>query len=156
MKRKVKSLIFYLLCAILIFSCTACHLGGKTTANLVSVREESVVMSIQETDGEANAFNALESLKEQGKITFEFVDSTYGAYVTSINGKAEMVISSTLNSSEGYTWSFYTSDMEYAYDYQSIEIDGRVCGLSSLGASSLIVKEGELYVWVYEYYSYEW
>ena len=84
------------------------------------------------------------------------MDSTYGAYITSINGKAETVISSTLNSSEGYTWSFYTSDMEYAYGDPSIEIDGRVCGLSSLGASSLIVKEGELYVWVYEYYSYVW
>ena len=157
MKRKLVSLLLFTLTVILaVFSGVGCQRGGKTTAKLEASTEDMIVMSIASSDGKANAFNALQSLQEQGVITFEYQDSTYGAYVTSINGKAEKIISSTLTSSEGYSWSFYTSDREYAYDSPTVTVEGRVCGLSSLGASSLTVKEGELYIWVYEHYNYSW
>ncbi len=157
MKRKLVSFLLFTLTVILtVCSGVGCQIGGKTTAKLESSTEKMIVMSIESSDGKANAFNALRSLQEQGVIDFEYQDSTYGAYVTSINGKAEQILSSTLTSSEGYSWKFYTSDREYAYDSPSVTFEGKVCGLSSLGASTLPVKEGEIYVWVYEYYHYTW
>ena len=98
MKRKLVSLLLFTLTVILaVFSGVGCQRGGKTTAKLEASTEDMIVMSIASSDGKANAFNALQSLQEQGVITFEYQDSTYGAYVTSINGKAEKVISSKIS-----------------------------------------------------------
>ena len=143
-----------LLCFITSFS-VACK-NGETTAKIESVTETQIVMSIEETDGKATALDALKSLRNQDLISFDYIESSYGAYITSINGKAEYVIESTLTSSKGYSWMLYTSDMENAYEEKSIEINGITCGQSAFGASSLAVKSDELYVWVFEYYEYTW
>lgn len=154
MKKFTTLLFAFLLCFITAFS-VACK-NGETVAKIESVTETQIVMSIEETDGKATAFDALKSLRNQDLISFDYVESSYGAYITSINGKAEYVIESTLTSSKGYSWMLYTSDMENAYEEKSIKISGITCGQSAFGASSLAVKSGELYVWVFEYYEYTW
>ncbi|MBQ7235663.1 MAG: hypothetical protein IJX03_00710 [Clostridia bacterium] len=154
MKKFTILLFAFLLCFITAFS-VACK-NGEATAKIESVTETQIVMSIEETDGKATAFDALKSLRNQDLISFDYVESSYGAYITSINGKAEYVIESTLTSSKGYSWMLYTSDMENAYEEKSIEINGITCGQSAFGASSLAVKSDELYVWVFEYYEYTW
>ena len=158
MTRKLSSLFTLVLTILLLMlSLVSCN-GGTTTAKLVSVTEMQIVMKIEKTDGAASAFDALKSLKEQGKLNFEYTESEYGAYITSINGKAEENIESTMSSSKGYSWTLYTSDTEWAYmdEGTTITAEDAICGKSSVGASALKVKENCVYVWVYEYYDYSW
>lgn len=154
MKKFTTLLFALLLCFISAFS-VACK-NGETTARIESVTETQIVMSIEETDGKATAFDALKSLRNQDIISFDYVESSYGAYITSINGKAEYVIESTLTSSKGYSWKLYTSDLQNAYEEKTVEVSGTTCGESVFGASSLTVKTDKLYVWVFEYYEYTW
>ncbi len=163
MKRKITTFFTLIFTFIVSVCCLiACkpaeESGGETIAKLVEAQssETQIVMTIEEADGTANAFDALKSLRNQDLISFDYTSSVYGAYITSINGKAEAVFESTANSSKGASWMLYTSDMENAYDMTTITIDGVVCGQSSVGASSLKVKKGCLYVWVYESYEYSW
>ena len=157
MKRRFYN-CFILLLAMLVTAICFVGCGGATTAKLALATETQIAMSIEKTDGNASAFDALKSLQEQGKIEFVYTESEYGAYITSINGKAEENIESTMTSSKGYSWTLYTSDIEWAYmdEGSTITIGETVCGKSSVGASALKVKEGCLYVWVYEYYDYSW
>lgn len=157
MKQKLIRIASFLLTAIVSIACFAACQGGKTEAKLLdSTTSEQIVISIEATDGKANALDALKMLRNQDLISFDYTTSTYGAYITSINGKAEAIVSSTTNSSEGYSWMLYTSDAEYAYESTTISVEGKTCGQSSVGASSLTVKVGEIYVWVYEHYNYTW
>lgn len=157
MKRKAMYLLTCILTVIMSIGCFVGCAGGATKAKLEeSTTAEQIVMSIEETDGKASAFDALKSLRNQDAVSFDYTMSTYGAYITSINGKAEQVTTATANSSEGYSWMLYTSDTEYAYETPTITVEGKTCGKASMGSSSVIVKEGELYVWVYEHYSYNW
>ena len=163
MKRKIVNLLTLMLAIItsmLVFvSCDNILMtdkGGTTKAKLESTSETQIVMLIEETDGNANAFDALKSLRDQDLISFDYTTSQYGSYITSINGKAEAVTESTANSSKGYSWMLYTSDMENAYESDTITVGDKVCGGSAMGASTLTVKEGELYVWVYKEYNYTW
>ncbi len=158
MKRKVSCL--FALCLVVLTSvlCFVACGGGTTTAKLVSATETQIVMEIEKTDGVASAFDALKSLREQGKVVFEYSESEYGAYIHSINGKAEKNLETTATSSKGYAWTLYTSDADVAYMDAglTITVGETVCGQSSMGASALKVKESCLYVWVYEYYEYSW
>ena len=157
MKRKITKLLPLLLSVLLIVGCfVACNQGGTTKAKLDSVTDTQIVMSIEQTDGNANAFDALKSLRDQGLISFDYTQDIYGAFITSINGTAAQNIESTATTSKGYAWTLYTSDMENAYEETTITVGETVCGMSAFGASSLTVKQGCLYVWVYEYYDYSW
>ena len=155
MKRKIYTFFTFLL-TVVTFACflVSCNKGGETKAKLESSTAEQIVIKIEETDGEANAFDALKSLRNQDLISFDYTESTYGAYVTSINGKAEQVIESTMTSAKGYSWALYTSDTEYAYTDSTVTYGETVCGKSAMGASSVTVKKGAIYIWVYEYYEY--
>lgn len=156
MKSKTVKLVTLILTVVLsVLSLVSCN-GGETKAKLVSADETQIVMKIEETDGNATAFDALKSLRDQDLISFDYTTSQYGAYITSINEKAETVTESTANTSKGYSWMLYTSDMENAYEADTITMDGTVCGSAAKGASLLQVKEGALYVWMYKAYSYEW
>lgn len=157
MKRKIVNFVTIMF-VMLTFAITfvACTNGGETKAKLESTTETQIVMVIEETDGNANAFDALKSLRDQDLISFDYTTSQYGSYITSINGKAEAVTESTTNSSKGYSWMLYTSDMDNAYESDTITVDGTVCGSATMGASTLKVKEGALYVWVYKEYNYTW
>ena len=62
--------------------------------------------------------------------------------VTEINGKAN-----TTNS----FWMLYTSDTENSNTaWGSYEHEGKTLGSAALGATELVVKNGCVYVWVYE------
>lgn len=155
MKRKIDHIFTFLLTvAMCTLFLVACNRGGETKAILASSTAEQIVVKIEETDGEANVFDALKSLRNQDLISFDYTQSSYGAYITSINGKAEQVVESTMTSAKGYSWALYTSDTEYAYTEPTVTYGETVCGKSSIGASSIKVKKGEIYIWVYEYYEY--
>lgn len=158
MKRKFLQLTTLFLAVVLTAICfTACGIYTNTVvATLDYKTEDAIVMTVTTTDGKATAFDALKYLQDKGQITFTYEDSTYGAFITAINGKENVVTESTQNSSKGASWMFYTSDKENAYEETTTEINGVTYYSCAFGASGLVVKEGETYVWVYETYEYTW
>lgn len=81
-------------------------------------------------------------MKAEGKLSFKFVDGM----VTSINGKANSI---TYNP----CWMLYTSDDDPAVSndaWGTYEYEGQTLASAALGADSLLVKTGALYVWVYQ------
>lgn len=103
----------------------------------------------------------LDALVVAGDITYEGYESTYGYYITSVNGIAEQV-STTGTGSSGYSWMVYTDFTEedgvtYAdpaygtYDYNGTELAS-----ASYGISALPCVEGYTYALVYEAWSYSY
>lgn len=76
-------------------------------------------------------------LQDAGEIAFEINDG----FVDSING--------TANTSNTY-WLIYSNDEEYTTDDFTIEYEGEIYGLTTLGVTELPVKEGCVYVWYYQ------
>ena len=152
MKCKLYLFVTFLLTLIMNVAClVACEKDGETKAvSLEQVTRTMVVMKVTEAEENATALSALTKLKEEGLIDFVAVDGTYGAYITSINGKEE-----TSSGASGYSWMIYTSDTEFSStEYGAVEYNGVTYGQASLGASSLIVKAGQYYIWAYTEWSY--
>ena len=152
MKRKIHLFITLLLSLVMsVFVFVGCQKDGETKAvSLEKVTETMVVMKVTEAEENATALSALSKLKEEGLIEFVSVESTYGAYITEVNGKAE-----TSSGTSGYSWMLYTSDTEFSStEYGTVEYDGVAYGQASLGASSLVVKAGHYYIWAYTEWSY--
>ncbi len=158
MKRKILQLTTLLLAVVLTAICfTACGVYTSTVvATLDYKTDDAIVMTVTTTDGKATAFDALKYLQDKERLTFVYEDSTWGAFITAINGKENVVIESTANSSKGASWMFYTSDKDNAYEETTTEINGVTYYSCAFGASGLTVKEGETYVWVCETYEYTW
>ena len=85
--------------------------------------------------------DVMEDIKEDGALTFEVTNGM----VTSINGTAN---APTYNP----CWMLYTSDDDPAVSnsaWGTYEYEGQTLASAALGADALMVKEGEIYVWVY-------
>lgn len=158
MKRKFLQLTTLLLVAVLTaITFTACGVYTNTVvATLDYKTEDAIVMTVTTTAGKATAFDALKYLQDKERLTFVYEDSTWGAFITAINGKENVVTESTANSSKGASWMFYTSDKENAYEETTTVINGVTYYSSAFGASGLTARDGETYVWVYETYEYTW
>ena len=120
-------------CALL-FSFVACQ---KT----VKVDGDYVIITAQKVEENETLEEYMLSLQADGKLTVETQDGGYGAFIVSVNGKA--------NSTNSY-WMIYTSDSENADAANNAEYDGKLYGSASVGISSLIVKEGETYILYYQ------
>lgn len=80
----------------------------------------------------------MDYLQDNEKFTY----SIDNGMVTAINGKS--------NTSKSY-WMLYTSDTENANQaWGAFEHEGTVYGSAVLGAETLPVKEGCIYVWAYQ------
>ena len=152
MKRKLTT-FFSLFLALLCSAIALCSCGktGETKAvSLELVTETMIVMKVTEAEENATALSALTKLKEEGLLSFTVQESTYGAYITEINGKAEEA-----GATSGYSWMLYTSDAEFSStEFGTVEYDGKTYGQASLGASGLVVKAGEYYIWSYDAWSF--
>lgn len=152
MKRKLYSFLTLFLTLFMSVCCFAsCQKDGETKAvSLEYVSETMIVMKITEAEENATALSALSKLKEEGAIDFVSVDSGFGAYITSINGKEE-----TSSGNSGYSWMLYTSDAELSStEFGTVEYNGSSYGQAAFGASTLVVKAGEYYIWAYTQWSY--
>ena len=75
MKRKTYTLLTFMLSVLMSVVClVSCNKGGETTAKLVDSTDVQIVMAIEETDGNASAFDALKSLR---LIYINSVQTTY-------------------------------------------------------------------------------
>ena len=137
MKRNFLSIVFAI---ILLFCCFACN-GGEGKCSLVTCEENRVVILVEETDGKATLLNCMESLAEENAA---FTYTMEGGMITEINGKKNAVDFSSC-------WMLYTSDAEMSNtEWGTVEYEGESIGSAILGAESLVVTEGEVYIWVYQ------
>lgn len=145
MKRKIISLLLTLLSVVCLFCVTAC---GKTgTASVLEKTETKLVLRIEEVEENATLLDVLDSLKEDGKLTFEFSSGM----ITSVNGKANK----QETASSGYSWMIYTSNTELSTtEWGSTTYNGAVIGSASFGAAQLTVAKGETIVLLYESWKY--
>ena len=117
--------------------------------------------STLEIDGKTTLADYIKALKDGGKLTFEGNEGDFGLFITSMDGKANEVISSTPNSSEGYSWTVYidflTLDgVPYAGDSETLIYKGTTLYKASYGVSAIPCLENHTYAFVYEYYNFTW
>ena len=136
MKRKLISLctaVWLVIFSVFFFSCEKGEKGVQPVAidlTGVAVEEGTTLLDI------------MQDLQEEGKLTFQLSNGM----VTSINGRAN---SMTYNP----CWMLYTSDDDPAvsnHAWGTYEYGEKTLSSAALGVDELLVKAGELYVWVYQ------
>ncbi len=84
--------------------------------------------------------SVMEDMQEAGELTFVVANGM----ITEINGVKNAL-------SYDPCWMLYTGDEAFSNtEWGSYEYEGEVLGSATLGAESLVVKAGEVYVWVYQ------
>ena len=133
MKSLKKSWIALLLCLIAtVFG--MCFVGCKKN---VDANAERVAITVVNATENESLLEYMEALQKDGELTF----TIESGMVTSING--------TKNTTNTY-WMLYTSDTENANTaWGTYTYDGQELGSSTLGAESLTIKNGCVYVWVF-------
>lgn len=123
----MKKIVALFLCVVLacVFLCGCDNVGKKV---VLSPSENFVGKTLSEF---------MQSEKDQDKLDFVIEKSM----VVSIDG-----IKNTTNT----YWMLYTDDAENSNDaYGTIEHEGKTYASATLGAESLIIAEGCVYIWVY-------
>ena len=152
--------LLLLLAAVLVCFAVGC---GKTTNK--NLDDDSIIFtadsSIMEIDENTTLEDYLVALKDAGELTYDGNKGDFGLFITSMNGIENEVISSTANSSEGYSWTVYIDfiDIEgvlYAGDSEIITYNDTTLYKANYGVSLIPCLEGHTYAFVYEYYSFTW
>lgn len=112
--------------------------------NVIKTDENSVVISpssdVLELTATTTLAEYLDALAEKGD--FEYVMEN--GMVISINGLAQ-------DAENGKYWMLYTSDEDKSNSAWGIaEHEGKRYGSAAEGASTLVIKAGELYIWCYQ------
>ena len=116
------------------------HGEAGTKAEVEKTAEDMVAIRVLEADGEETLLSVMEDLQEEGLVNF----TIQNGMVMGINGKDNPIDFS-------HCWMLYTSDEEMANAaWGEIEYNGEKLGSAVLGADSLPVLEGEVYVWYYQ------
>ncbi len=144
MKRKAYSFITFILVLATFFCLTACGGKGKVDVSKITLdanAEEgyvAILVGEESVEEGTTLLTVMKSLQKAKRLTF----SLSSGMVTELEGRA--------NAESAY-WLLYTSDGAMAnaawgsYSYGERTLDSAI-----LGAGSLLVKEGELYVWSYQ------
>ena len=132
--------------ALVAFAFAACG-GGYGGAKVKESADKLLVIEATETGGSLE--DALKSLQEAGKLTYEGTGSGENFYITSINGYAADV-------SKNEYWAQYTTlatldNVVYSStEYGSYTYGGQELGYSSYGVAGMPLVKGEIYVFVIE------
>lgn len=149
MQRKIISVLLSLLTVACLLFAVGCD-EKKTSATVSTVGDTKVLICIDEAAEGTTLIDVLNALKEEDKLTFEAETGAYGAFITSVNGKANV----TESASSGSSWMIYTSNAENGYEDFTVTVEGVVYYSAAVGASQLAVKTGETIVLSYEAWSY--
>lgn len=131
--KKFKVLILAIIAAFALCLFAACNESdGAVDPVVICANDETF------TYENKTLLDYMDYLQSKEELSFTVDDGM----VTSINGKS--------NTSNSY-WMLYTSDSENAnYDWGTYDNDGEIYGSSTLGAGTLAVKKGCVYVWAYQ------
>ena len=141
MKCKI-SRFFYLLLIFTLATCffTGCQKNGEAKASVVKTSNDTVVIKVDEVNGDVTLLTVMQALKEGNQLDF----NVENGMVTKINGVKNVSDFSTC-------WMLYTSDTELANSsWGTILYEDQVLGSAITGAKDLLVIEGALYVWNYK------
>ena len=110
------------------FSCSVI----RTTGNFIAIE-------IEKASGEETLLDAMDFLQEKAELTYTIENGM----VASINGRANATDFSSC-------WMLYTTDAEMSNTaWGKTKYEDKTLGSAILGAESLVVVGGELYVWAY-------
>lgn len=132
----MKKIVTLLLCVVL--ACAfLCGCGAKT--KVLKETDEFIIITPSEDFVGKTLKDCMDDLKTRGELDYVINDG----FVSSVNG-----IDTPADYS--YYWILYTDDAENSNDaWGKIEYDGKTYASASLGASSLVISEGCIYIWVY-------
>lgn len=143
MRNFLRLIVFTILVTIATLLC-ACEsqptLVIKQSDTYIVVTASAEQMQIAE---DTTLADYMSSLKSDGKLDFEMKNGM----VSSINGIENPADYSSC-------WMLYTSDEQNANSaWGTVEYEQNVYGSAILGAESLIIKEGCIYIWVFKSFS---
>lgn len=132
--KKLAAALFALVAALACMAFAACtdsNAGGDENTVVITVAEDYDVEGKTLKD-------YMDYLVAEDELAYEISDGM----IVSLNGKA--------NTTNSY-WMLYTSDEANANTaWGTIEYDGHTYGSATLGAPSLPLAEGAVYVWSYQ------
>ena len=121
----------------------SCKLTGEAVVSVENSTPTQIVIKVEKVYSNTTLFDAMETLQKQGELTFK----RSGTMLSELNGVANPIDFSAC-------WLLYTSDREMSNDaWGTIDYNGETLGSAILGADSLLVLEGEIYVWEYQTFS---
>ena len=119
---------------------------GCSSKEPLVIKESDTYIVITVSNEQMNITNIttlvdyMNSLKDAGQLTFEINNGM----VSSVNGIDNP-------SDWSSCWMIYTSDTDNANSaWGTIEYNGNIYGSAILGAESLMVKDGCIYIWVFQ------
>ena len=140
MKKLIK-LVVTIFVFVILFSFVGCVQKGplviKETDTYIVINVSNEQMEIK---NDTTLVDYMNSLKNDGLLSFEMNNGM----VTSVNG-----IQNPSNFSS--CWMLYTSDKDNANSaWGTIEYNDNIYGSATMGAESLTVKDGCIYIWVFQ------
>ena len=125
---------------VAIFLATLCSLVAVCVGLVACQKGEvqDVVIVVENATQEQTLLSHMQDLQEEGQLSFTLKNGM----VTKMNG--------TSNSTNSF-WMLYTTDTENANSAcGTYEYNGQTLGSAISGAETLVVKNGETYVWTYQ------
>jgi len=108
--------------------------------HIYSQTDTSVVLYVENAEANSVLLDAMYTLQEEGKISFQMQNGM----LTELNGKKNTADWSQV-------WMLYTSDVEFSNTaWGSYPLEDMTLGSAIVGAESLPIKAGEYYVWSYQ------
>lgn len=113
--------------------------------------QTQVLVRVMETEDGKSMYDALVALQADGRLTFDGSESTYGFYITSVNGVAATnenywAVYTTLGTYEGVSYSDATWG---TIEHSDALGNTYTLASASYGVSGLPLVEGELYALVW-------
>ena len=149
-KKRIFFMLLAAVCAVGFSSCDlwiedtgdteSIHSATEKKATVEKTENELVAIRVLAPDGEEMLADVMAYLQAENELAFS---KDASGMLTGINGKENPADWS-------YCWMLYTSDAELSSsEWGSVEYAGQTLGSAVLGAESLPVAAGEVYVWVY-------
>ncbi len=140
MKKTLSNICLIFITAVIILSVCSCQ-SKEASFTVIKETDTYIVISIPEEQAkDMLLIDYMQSLKDEGSLDFVVTNGM----ITSINNIENAADFSSC-------WMLYTSDKDNSSTaWGSVEYNDIECGSSVLGAESLKVCPGELYIWVYK------
>ena len=140
MKRKILSLFLVIFSLFCLVACDKENNTGALSCEVVLEESTRVVISVSDKDGSFTVLDCMELLQEKGEISYKISSGM----ITEINGKENATDFSSC-------WMLYTSDTEMSNsEWGTIDCDGKTLASAIVGADTLTVISGGVYIWEYQ------